>query len=149
MDKLLAELEEVERLAQELEDLKHDMVRCQTLREAAKQAGDAVRKLQHETQTSTSTQKDKLWLLLPNRTFFELSHETAVRTLEEGMCLVYGPNDTFTAHLGHRFADVGRHVAQKYKHSERSYKGYRTSKGSCSTSFTTKNQLPSTLVRTL
>mmetsp|Transcript_790 Transcript_790/g.4926 ORF Transcript_790/g.4926 Transcript_790/m.4926 type:complete len:132 (-) Transcript_790:667-1062(-) len=83
MDKLLAELEEVERLAQELEDLKHDMVKCQTLREAAKQAEDAVRKLQQRTQTSTSTEKDRLWLLLPNRTFFELSHETAVNTLEE------------------------------------------------------------------
>ena len=149
MDKLLAELEEVERLAQELEDLKHDMVRCQTLREAAKQAGDAVRKLQQQAQTSTSTQKDKLWLLLPNRTFFELSHETAVRSLEEGMCLVYGPNDTFAAHQGHRFTDVGRHLAQKYKHLKRSSEGYRTSKGSCSTTFTTKNRLPSTLVRTL
>lgn len=149
MDKLLAELKEVERLAQELEDLKHDMMKCQTLREAAKQAEHAVRKLQQRTQTSTSTEKDKLWLLLPNRTFFELSHETAVHTLEEGMSLVFGPKDTFTVNQGHRSADVGRHVAQKYKHSKRSSKGYRTGKGSCSTTFTTKNRLRSTLVRTL
>lgn len=101
MDTLLAELKEVERLAQELEDLKHDMVKCQTLREAAKQAGDAVRKLQEGTRISTSTEEDKLWLLLPNRTFVELPHETAVLTLEEGMYLVGGPKDTFVANHGH------------------------------------------------
>jgi len=84
MDKLLNELQEIERLAQELEDLKRDMVECHTLREAAREAGEAVQKLQEASQTTAAGEKDKVWLLLPNGTFSKLSHEKAVHSLEEG-----------------------------------------------------------------
>eukprot|EP00894_Picocystis_sp_ML_P003085 jgi/Pico_ML_1/53602/g4124.t1 len=59
MDKLLNELQEIERLAQELEDLKRDMVECHTLREAAREAGEAVQKLQEASQTTAAGEKDK------------------------------------------------------------------------------------------